>query len=482
MTFVIVSAEIDLSVASAMGLAAVLVAWLPGMGVPFEVGIVIALAVGALCGLFNGYWIAIVGLPSLAVTLATLIGFRGLARLLIEDRSVGGFPDWFNRLGQEPILGPFPLAILIFVGLVVVSMIVLGHSGFGRYVYVVGSSARVARFSGVRVERIRLVIFTMSGFIAALAGILLAARLGAVRGSTAEGFELDIITMVLLGGVSIFGGKGSMTGVILSILLILNLRNGLGPRERDREHPDRRRRAVADPVGAAAEPRVGRAPPIPSRRGRRCDGSVRRRIELRRSGRATRIAFPVRSGGFGPASGGLAPSWPGFGGGHGMRSKYSTSLTLLAAIVFVTGCSSSSGGSPSAAASVAASAAAPSVAASAAATSAAPSASTEASASASSSASASASASGVGLGSGGPAVKATPGQSVKMMLLPKFLGILPFDQANKGATEAATELKNPEKLSFVGPTAENSVAGPDRVHDQRPDPGDEGRDDVEQRR
>jgi rhamnose transport system substrate-binding protein len=145
----------------------------------------------------------------------------------------------------------------------------------------------------------------------------------------------------------------------------------------------------------------------------------------------------------------------------GMRSKYSTSLTLLAAIVLVTGCSSS-GGSPSAAASVAASAAAPSVAASAAATSAAPSASTEASASASSSASASAGASAgasQAAGSGGPAVKATPGQSVKMMLLPKFLGILPFDQANKGAMEAATELKNPEKLSFVGPTAENSVQG-----------------------
>jgi rhamnose transport system permease protein len=228
MTFVIVSAEIDLSVASVMGLAAVLVAWLPGVGVPFEAGILIALVIGAVCGLFNGYWIAIVGLPSLAVTLATLIGFRGLARLLIEDRSVGGFPEWFNSLGQQPILGPFPLAIIIFAVLVAVSVIVLGHSGFGRYVYVIGSSSRVATFSGVRVERIRLVIFTMSGLVAALAGILLAARLGAVRGSTAEGFELDIITMVLLGGVSIFGGKGSMTGVILSILLILNLRNGLG--------------------------------------------------------------------------------------------------------------------------------------------------------------------------------------------------------------------------------------------------------------
>jgi rhamnose transport system permease protein len=106
--------------------------------------------------------------------------------------------------------------------------VLLQSSGFGRYVYVLGNSVQVARFSGVRISRLRFGIFAMSGFVAALAGVLLAARLGAVRGSTAEGFELDIITMVLLGGVSIFGGRGTMPGVILSILLILNLRNGLG--------------------------------------------------------------------------------------------------------------------------------------------------------------------------------------------------------------------------------------------------------------
>jgi rhamnose transport system permease protein len=112
--------------------------------------------------------------------------------------------------------------------LAVGATVVLRSSGFGRYVYVLGSNIQVARFSGVRIARLRLVIFTVSGLIAAMAGVLLAARLGAVRGSTAEGFELDIITMVLLGGVSIFGGRGTMPGVILSILLILNLRNGLG--------------------------------------------------------------------------------------------------------------------------------------------------------------------------------------------------------------------------------------------------------------
>ena len=180
-------------------------------------------------GLFNGFWVAIVGLPSLAVTLAGLIGYRGLARVLIEDRSIGGFPDWFEDLGQQPFIGPLPLALIIFAvdgGRRRRSS--WGRSGFGRYVYVLGSNIQVARFSGVRIARVRLAIFTMSGLIAALAGVLLAARLGAVRGSTAEGFELDIITMVLLGGVSIFGGRGTMLGVILAILVILNLRNGLG--------------------------------------------------------------------------------------------------------------------------------------------------------------------------------------------------------------------------------------------------------------
>ena len=228
MTFVIVSGEIDLSVASVMGLAAVVVAWLTSQGVSTEAAILIALGVGGLCGLLNGFWIAIVGLPSLAVTLAGLIGYRGLARVLIEDRSIGGFPEWFEDLGQQPFIGPLPLALIIFAVMAVGAAIILGRSGFGRYVYVLGSNIQVARFSGVRIARVRLSIFTMSGLIAALAGVLLAARLGAVRGSTAEGFELDIITMVLLGGVSIFGGRGTMIGVILAILVILNLRNGLG--------------------------------------------------------------------------------------------------------------------------------------------------------------------------------------------------------------------------------------------------------------
>lgn len=225
--FVIINAEIDLSIASMMGLSACTLAWLYELGVPMPAGILAALLVGVLGGAFNAFWIAKVGLPSLVVTLAMLIGFRGLARVLLEDKSIGNFPDWFDRLGQQPLLGPFPLALIIFFILLIVAIVILQYSGFGRYVYIIGNNREVARYSGVSVQRVKTILFIASGTISALAGVLFAARLGSVRGDLALGFELDIITMVLLGGVSIFGGSGSIYGVLLSILIVLNLRNGM---------------------------------------------------------------------------------------------------------------------------------------------------------------------------------------------------------------------------------------------------------------
>lgn len=227
MTFIIINGEIDLSVASVMGLACCVLAFLHDQGVPLVAAILAALAVGVIVGLFNGFWISYMGLPSLAVTLAGLIGYRGVARILVEDQSIGHFPEWFTSLGQKPFLFAIPLATLVFFALLVLSFVILQYSAFGRYVYVIGNNREVARYSGVRVRRVKMLIFVVSSTAATLAGLLLAARLGAVRGSTAEGFELDIITMVLLGGVSVFGGSGTLLGVGLSILVILNLRNGM---------------------------------------------------------------------------------------------------------------------------------------------------------------------------------------------------------------------------------------------------------------
>ena len=227
MTAIIINGEIDLSVASMMGLSACVLARLHELGAPLPLAILASLLTGVICGAFNGFWIAYVGLPSLAVTLAGLIGFRGLARVLLGDRSIGGFPAWFAALGQQPLVGPFPLALIVFFVLLGLAVVVLQFSAFGRYIYVIGNNSEVARYSAVKVRRVKLLLFVASSVIAALAGLLLAARLGAVRGNTADGFELDIITMVLLGGVSIFGGTGTLVGVGLSILIILNLRNGM---------------------------------------------------------------------------------------------------------------------------------------------------------------------------------------------------------------------------------------------------------------
>ena len=228
MTLVIVNGEIDLSVASVMAFSACVLASLHEHGVPFGVALVIALAAGGAAGLLQGLFVARLRLPSLTVTLAGLIGFRGAARILLEDRAVGDFPEWFDRLGQQPLFGRFSFGLILFVVAIVLVGIALQRSAFGRSLYVIGNNAEVARYSGINVARTKLAVLTASGLMAGLAGVLFAARLGSVRANLAEGFELDIITMVLLGGVSIFGGSGNMVGVGLSVLIILNLRNGLG--------------------------------------------------------------------------------------------------------------------------------------------------------------------------------------------------------------------------------------------------------------
>jgi rhamnose transport system permease protein len=228
MTFLIINGEIDLSAPSIMGLSACATAYLFSQGTDFGTALLISMCIGLACGLFNGFWIAIVGLNSLVVTLAMLICYRGLARVFLEDRSIGNLPEWFNFLGQKNLVGPFPFALIVFLCLLVFAVVVLHYSGFGRRVFAIGNNKDVARFSGVKVPRIKLILFIASGLVSAFAGLLLAARLGAVRGDLGYGFELDIITMVLLGGVSIFGGSGSLYGVFLSIMIILNIRNGLG--------------------------------------------------------------------------------------------------------------------------------------------------------------------------------------------------------------------------------------------------------------
>ena len=227
MTFIIINAEIDLSIGSMMGLSACSFGYLLQLGTAAPLAILICLGIGIAGGFLNGWFVARLGLPSLVVTLATLIGFRGLARVMVEDRGIGDFPDWFDALGQQGLIGPIPFALVAFALLFALLYVLLERSGFGRKTYVIGSNRDVADFAGIDTARHKIILFTMSGTAAAFAGLLYAARVGAVRGDVAAGFELDVITIVLLGGVSIFGGKGTLVGTLLSILIVLNLRNGM---------------------------------------------------------------------------------------------------------------------------------------------------------------------------------------------------------------------------------------------------------------
>jgi rhamnose transport system permease protein len=228
MALIVIAAEIDLSVESMAGLASVVVGFVWAAGYPIEVAILAALAVGVLGGLFNGLLVARIGLPSLVVTLGTLALYRGMALIILGPLSVTDFPNWFTTIGFGKVPGtPFPGQFVIFVAIAVVLGIALHRTWIGRQIYATGKSAGVARFSGVRVTRLRVGLFVLSGFIAALAGILLTARLSTARADNAEGMTLAVVTIVLLGGVNIFGGSGTIPGVVLAALIVAVMQNAL---------------------------------------------------------------------------------------------------------------------------------------------------------------------------------------------------------------------------------------------------------------
>ncbi|MCI0712077.1 MAG: ABC transporter permease [Chloroflexi bacterium] len=294
MALVIINGEIDLSVASVMGLSASVLAYEFEKGASLESAISYAMLAGLACGLANGFFVAYLNIPSLVVTLAGLIAYRGAARILLEDRSVGNFPEWFTSFALDDVYVSIPTLLFVLVGLILIGTLVyqftnlrqaveegaafrfrkpgpvglvlitvlaavlvymlalssgafeattyvfavlylislgiLQFTNFGRYIYVIGNNRAGAEYAGLRVKQVKMTIFVMSALMAAFAGLMYAARVGNIRANAAEGFELDIITIVLLGGVSIFGGTGTMVGVGLSLLVVLNLRNGMSLR------------------------------------------------------------------------------------------------------------------------------------------------------------------------------------------------------------------------------------------------------------
>ena len=227
MTFVIVTAGIDLSVGSILGLVAILlgVFW-QKLGMPLPLAMVLGIVVGGLAGLVNGIIITRFRVPPLIATLATLALYRGLAEGISQARSVRGYPEWFFVLGQGEVLG-VPTQLWIFLACAVVAAIVLGMSTFGRATYATGANIVAARFSGIPVDRTILLIYTASGLIAGLAAIIFVSRVSTTRSDMGTGLELDVITAVVLGGTSIFGGRGTIIGTLLGLILMQALKNGL---------------------------------------------------------------------------------------------------------------------------------------------------------------------------------------------------------------------------------------------------------------
>ncbi|MEO4000367.1 ABC transporter permease [Mesorhizobium sp. CAU 1732] len=228
MALLIISGEIDLSVAAIIALASTIM----GMAVQAGVGtpglVLIGLGVGLVCGAFNGGLVTRLGLPSIVVTIGTMSLFRGISYIILGDQAYRGYPESFAFFGQGYVWWVISFEIVLFVLMAVVFWFLLHRTSFGRTVFAIGNNPIAAAFSGVRVERVKFILFCLTGLMAGVASILLTSRLGSTRPSIAQGYELEVITMVVLGGVSILGGSGSIVGVVLAAIIMGLVTFGLG--------------------------------------------------------------------------------------------------------------------------------------------------------------------------------------------------------------------------------------------------------------
>jgi len=226
MTMVILTGGIDLSVGSVLGMCGIIMGALFVAGVPIGIAALIAILVGALAGLLNGALIVATGVHPLVITLATLAIYRGIAHGIAQGDSFRGFPASFFVLGQGTV-GPFPTQLLVFVVLAAVAVFVLARTTFGRSLYAFGSNPVATRFAGVAVNRLQVAVYTITGLLSGIAAVIFVARVSSARGDSGALMELDVITAVVLGGTALTGGRGSILGTLLGLLIIGVVRNGL---------------------------------------------------------------------------------------------------------------------------------------------------------------------------------------------------------------------------------------------------------------
>lgn len=228
---ILILGDIDISVASIAALAVTVmsVSYNEGNGIPFGVALALALVIGAVCGLINGLLITrFKELFPMIITLATQTIYRGIAYIILKDQSSGSFPQWFSKdLGYGKVLGGVPIMLICLLALFPIYYIWLHHTTSGRRIFATGTNITTSRYSGLRTDRTKIILFTLNGILAAVSGIFLTARTGSVKYTIGTGYEMQAIAIAVLGGASTAGGKGSVVGVLLSLLLMTCLKNGL---------------------------------------------------------------------------------------------------------------------------------------------------------------------------------------------------------------------------------------------------------------
>ena len=228
MALLIISGEIDLSVASIIALASTAMGAAVQMGVGAEGLVLIGLATGLVCGAFNGILVTGLGLPSIVVTIGTMSLFRGISFIILGDQAYRGYPSDFAFFGQGYVWWVISFEFMLFAIIALIYGVILHMTNFGRAVYAIGNNPTGALFSGIRVGRVKFILFLLTGVMSGIAAVCLTSRLGSTRPSIATGWELEIVTMVVLGGVNILGGSGSIPGVVIAAFVMGLVTFGLG--------------------------------------------------------------------------------------------------------------------------------------------------------------------------------------------------------------------------------------------------------------
>jgi len=228
MALLIIAGEIDLSVAAIIALASTAMGSAAQLGIGTPGLVAIGIGTGLVCGVFNGLLVAGLKLPSIVVTIGTMSLFRGISYIVLGDQAYGKYPSDFAFFGQGYVVWVFSFEFVLFLVMAVVFAILLHRTNFGRHVYVIGNNLMAARFSGIPVDRVKFILFLLTGLMSGIAAVCLTSRLGSTRPSIAQGWELEIVTMVVLGGVSILGGAGTIAGVVIAAFVMGLVTFGLG--------------------------------------------------------------------------------------------------------------------------------------------------------------------------------------------------------------------------------------------------------------